>query len=186
MIRLGELTGSSGEADRDRLAKLAITMQACGVSDDADVLALFVPGRLEILGKHTDYAGGRSLTMAIDRGFWLLAHPRPDPSMSIVDRRSNEHRRLDLSALEVESPSDWSIYPYTVARRLERDFPRQWRGADVVFESTLPRAAGLSSSSAMIIAFYLVLARVNDLESDSKFVNLLSRQMRRAEDVSSV
>ena len=46
---------------------------------------LFVPGRIEILGKHTDYAGGRSLTCAVERGFTVAFAPRPDPSLHIVD-----------------------------------------------------------------------------------------------------
>jgi galactokinase len=51
----------------------------------------------------------------------------------------------------------------TVARRLARDFPRRWRGADIEFTSDLPRDAGLSSSSALIVACYAALADVNDL-----------------------
>ncbi|MCY2950504.1 MAG: galactokinase family protein [Planctomycetota bacterium] len=46
-------------------------------------LALFVPGRLELLGKHTDYAGGRSIVAAVERGFCVVAAPRADvPTMS--------------------------------------------------------------------------------------------------------
>ena len=45
----------------------------------------FVPGRIEVLGKHTDYAGGRSLLCAVERGFCVTAVPRDDDVMRVVD-----------------------------------------------------------------------------------------------------
>jgi galactokinase len=51
----------------------------------------------------------------------------------------------------------------TVARRLARNFPRRWQGVHLEFSSDLPRDAGLSSSSALIVASYLALADANDL-----------------------
>src|SRR5437867_4194437 len=47
--------------------------------------AFFVPGRLEVLGKHTDYAGGRSLLCTVERGICLVAIPRDDDGIRIVD-----------------------------------------------------------------------------------------------------
>ncbi len=57
----------------------------------------------------------------------------------------------------------------TVARRLARNFPGLATGADIAFYSNLPRSAGLSTSSALITAVYLVLASVNDLPSRADF-----------------
>ncbi|MGH7448520.1 MAG: galactokinase family protein, partial [Longimicrobiales bacterium] len=44
----------------------------------------FVPGRIEVLGKHTDYAGGRSLLAAVHRGFVVAAAPRPDGAVQVI------------------------------------------------------------------------------------------------------
>ena len=44
-------------------------LQKNGVSADSPAKAFFVPGRVEVLGKHTDYAGGRSLLMAVSKAF---------------------------------------------------------------------------------------------------------------------
>src|SRR5262245_16579915 len=49
--------------------------------------AWFVPGRIEIFGKHTDYAGGRSLLAAVPRGFAVVAGPRDDGVVSATDAR---------------------------------------------------------------------------------------------------
>ena len=52
--------------------------------------ALFVPGRLEVLGKHTDYAGGRSLLCAVEQGISFAIRPRSDSQVRVVDATSKE------------------------------------------------------------------------------------------------
>src|SRR5688500_19813809 len=49
-----------------------------------------VPGRIEIFGKHTDYAGGRSLLAAVPRGFAVVARARPDDRVRVLDARHGE------------------------------------------------------------------------------------------------
>jgi galactokinase len=63
----------------------------------------------------------------------------------------------------------WSNYPMTVARRIARNFPGDLRGADIAFCSDLPAAAGLSSSSALVTAFFTALARINLLERHENY-----------------
>src|SRR5262249_41460591 len=72
-------------------------------------------------------------------------------------------------------------YPATVARRIARNFPSPHgeapRGANVAFASDLPRSAGLSSSTALIIAIFAVLAEVNALEQHSAYIeNIPNRE----------
>jgi len=135
----------------------------------ADPTRFFVPGRIEILGKHTDYAGGRSLLCAAERGICLIASPRSDRRFRVVDAAGGES--LDLP-LDPESPAEhrgWAVYPAAVARRVARNFPGRLAGADVVFASDLPRAAGLSSSSALVVGLFVALAAVQDLVSSEEF-----------------
>jgi galactokinase len=65
----------------------------------------------------------------------------------------------------VPSEQDWTNYPMTVARRLARNFPAARCGADIAFASDLPHAAGMSSSSVLMIAVFLALAAANDLRT---------------------
>ncbi len=58
----------------------------------------FVPGRIEIFGKHTDYAGGRSLLCTVPRGIAVAARPRPDRIVRLVDLHSREIVSIDLAA----------------------------------------------------------------------------------------
>jgi galactokinase len=65
----------------------------------------------------------------------------------------------------------WSNYPATVVRRFARNFPSARIGADIVFASDLPPAAGMSSSSALMIAVFVALASVNDVPASETFQN---------------
>lgn len=58
---------------------------------------LFVPGRIEVLGKHTDYAGGRSLLAAVDRGFTVAVGAGADDAITVVDTVRGERVRIPLS-----------------------------------------------------------------------------------------
>ncbi len=131
--------------------------------------AWFVPGRIEVLGKHTDYAGGRSLVCAIDRGFRLVAAPRDDRVITITDLGQGVDAMLELDVDLPQAQGHWSSYPRVVVRRLARHFPAARRGVDVAFESDLPPAAGISSSTAFLVAFYFALAAANDLEHDPSY-----------------
>jgi galactokinase len=124
---------------------------------------VFVPGRIEVLGKHTDYAGGRSLLAAVERGFCVTAVPRQDATIRIVDASNGEKATFEFGPDLMPTVGHWSNYPMTVARRLARNFDGPLRGADIALRSDLPPAAGMSSSSAMMIAVFKVLAHVNRL-----------------------
>lgn len=125
--------------------------------------AFFVPGRIEVLGKHTDYAGGQSLLCCVERGFCVFVSPRPDRSLRFVDVISGERCGFPFET-NIELPQrGWAAYPATVARRMAANFPDLTNGADVLFASDLPRASGMSSSSALVVASFLALAAVNDL-----------------------
>ena len=125
-----------------------------------------MPGRIEVLGKHTDYAGGSSIVAALEQGFCLVAVPRQDRAVRVcaLDREA-ETVRFDLDpGLQVRL-GHWSNYPMTVARRLARNFPECRLGMDLAFASDLPPASGMSSSSALIVGTFLVLAAVNELSA---------------------
>jgi len=120
--------------------------------------AEFVPGRIEFLGKHTDYLGGPSLVCAIERGFTFEASPRDDDRVVITNAETHERAVARLGGDIPVRQGHWSNYPFTVCRRFGAG-----RGADLRFTSDLPSAAGLSSSSALVVGTYLALADVNEV-----------------------
>lgn len=133
--------------------------------------AFVVPGRIEVLGKHTDYAGGRSLLCATEQALAAAAVPRDDDVVLVTDVLLGKTVQLRLSPT-LPVPEGWGRYPAAAARRLARDFPAARAGATVAFASDLPAAAGMSSSSALIVATFLALAAANRLESDARWAGL--------------
>jgi galactokinase len=160
-------------SDSQAVAK-AVALARC---DDAlDALraksgrwSVWVPGRVELFGKHTDYAGGRSLLCAVERGFVVRAASREDHRIRAIDVRSGETCEASLDSSAPESETGWPRYVATVGRRLGRNFPSATCGVDLAFASDLPIAAGLSSSSALMIAVFVSLAKTNDLRSSEEF-----------------
>ena len=133
------------------------------------MLRLWVPGRIEFLGKHTDYAGGRSLVCAVERGFAVVASPRDDRLVRLTDAVSGDHVEIELNPSIAPADGAWENYAITVVRRIARNFPGPLRGADIAFASDLPPAAGLSSSSALVVAVFLTLADLNALASRDEY-----------------
>ncbi|MEO7588408.1 MAG: galactokinase family protein [Arachnia sp.] len=121
----------------------------------------FVPGRLEVFGKHTDYAGGNSLLAAVDRGVTIDltdadAHTTASTTASPGD--------VVLRAGETpELPSGhWGGYVSAVLDRLRLNFG-EIRPARLHIDSDLPLASGMSSSSALVVALALSLIEHNGL-----------------------
>ncbi len=123
----------------------------------------FVPGRIEIFGKHTDYAGGRSLLAAAPRGFAVAAGPRVGSRVSVRDAHSGETTVMAAGEVRPAAVSGLT-YMMAVVRRFESNFPGAPLGADLTIASDLPRAAGLSSSSALVVAVAMALIRRANLE----------------------
>ncbi|WP_084148559.1 galactokinase family protein [Brachybacterium phenoliresistens] len=146
--------------------------------------AWFVPGRVELLGKHTDYAGGRSLLAAVDLGHTVTARAREDRVLRVVSSLSEDAVELDLDAPAAAAPAEdghWSGYVRTVAARLDANFPGILRGAEVEITSTLPPAAGMSSSSALIVGLALVLIDLSGIAQDPRFVRAVPDREHLAE-----
>ncbi len=166
--RLG-FTQASAAAKADLFAQAAGALISAGIDSQTNVHALFIPGRVEVLGKHTDYAGGRSLLAAADRGFAMLAAGRDDLKCSVHAALTGESCQFDIDPDLVVVPGDWTNYPMTVARRIARNFSSGLVGAELAFASDLPIASGMSSSSAFMVATFLAISAVNNLDQRTEY-----------------
>lgn len=132
-----------------------------------------VPGRIEIFGKHTDYAGGRSLLAAVPRGFVVASRARADQRVRVIDARHGDSVVIDIEDA-ARQWRGWGNYVAVTARRLARNFPGAALGTDIAIASDLPRAAGLSSSSALVVAIALALIRRAGLETREEWLRGIS------------
>jgi len=161
LIERGLPEGES-EAKAALLGRCAAALSDAGVRGTCDLRALVVPGRIEVLGKHTDYAGGRSVLAATERGFCIIVSPRRDSTVRMIDVVRRVGVEFEIHPHLVPGP-DWTNYPMTVARRVARNFTGPLVGAEIAFGSDLPADSGLSSSSALITATFLALSHANRL-----------------------
>jgi galactokinase len=172
-MRIADQLTSAGLSDREAEAKARLFEAAerrLEGHSGGDIWRWFIPGRIEVLGKHTDYAGGRSLLCAVERGFCLVARAREDRVVRIADAVLGVEALLPLSGdAGAAEEGSWTAYPAAVVRRVARDFPGSLRGADIAIASDLPRSAGLSSGSALVVAIFTVLAHVNALEEHAVY-----------------
>ncbi|MEN6558196.1 MAG: galactokinase family protein [Thermoguttaceae bacterium] len=162
-------TGLSGDACELKARWLIKARTALAVVERPDrvepPVAFFVPGRLELLGKHTDYAGGRTMVAAVERGFCFVALPRNDSQIFVLDAVNGQAVRFGVDP-EWSPPADsWAEGPMTVVRRMARDFPGATRGADIAMVSDLVPDSGLGASAAMAIGVFLILSEVNRLSA---------------------
>jgi galactokinase len=131
---------------------------------DDEVYAYFVPGRIEVFGKHTDYAGGHSLLFSMDRGFHSVCKANKKEIVRIRDINPFYGQRIfEFSDRLKPLVGDWANYPMTLIKRLCKNFGTDLKGVDIVFGSDLPPAGGMSSSSALMIMVFLAIASVNGL-----------------------
>src|SRR5262245_8691231 len=114
----------------ERLAKASLFERALErfskqIRSDDEIHAWWVPGRLEVFGTHTDYAGGRTMVCAVPRGFAVVARARRDGVLHVVDARRDQD--VTLSASDVErflqsSSTGWRRYVAVVLGRLAGNF----------------------------------------------------------------
>jgi galactokinase len=124
-----------------------------------------VPGRVNLIGEHIDYHGLAVLPMAIERHIRVAFRPRSDARIRAVSGGGYGEREFDWRRdLAPGAPGDWANYLKAAARTVSL----KWGlgcGVDAAAVSDLPPAAGLSSSSALLVAFTLGLLWANRREA---------------------
>jgi galactokinase len=113
-------------------------------------LVVRAPGRVNLMGEHTDYNGGFVLPMAIDRATWIALRPRADRTVVLHSLNYHETASFDLLHLVRNEPS-WSEYAKGVAWALQENGPALdgWEG---VTKCDVPMGAGLASSASFELA----------------------------------
>ena len=156
------------------------------------------PGRVNLIGEHTDYNDGFVMPIALDRYTWVAAAPRVDRSLVVHSREYDETVTIDLDAATNGPTGRWIDYvrgvaaivggdPDRVARRAPAirtrvgggdDNRHHSTGADLLIASDVPIGAGLSSSAALEVACGYALASLAGVAPE---LDRLARAAQRAE-----
>jgi len=134
------------------------------------------PGRVNLIGEHTDYNDGFVLPMAIDREVRLALRARSDGKVRIFSLDLEAESAFDLHSLT--RGTGWIEYPKGIAYQLMKE-GHVLQGFDAVMTGNVPRGAGLSSSAAVELAIARAFATVSNLQWDAA---RMARSAQKAEN----
>jgi galactokinase len=128
--------------------------------------AFFAPGRINLIGEHTDYNGGHVFPCAITYGTYAVAKKRDDNLVRLysVNFPDKEIIEFDLTQLEYDKQHHWANYPKGMIRYIKEagcDIPQ---GFECVIEGNIPNGAGLSSSASIELLTGVLLDGLFGLE----------------------
>jgi galactokinase len=125
--------------------------------------AFSAPGRVNLIGEHTDYNDGFVLPMAIEREIIMLGQLRNDRLVQVFDLAYKAETKFSLDNLFPSKKDTWANYLMGVMDEIQKaGYPLQ--GANLIFISNIPQGAGLSSSAALEVGTALTMAKLNSLE----------------------
>jgi galactokinase len=133
------------------------------------------PGRVNLIGEHTDYNDGFVLPMAIDRVVAAAFRPRSDRRLRAHAVAFQETREADLDALQPDGHGGWMAYIAGVAWAFQ-SVGHRLPGLDLVIDGDVPLGAGLSSSAALEVAVALAMATVAGLPWEPAAMAALARR----------
>jgi galactokinase len=143
-----------------------------GTTPDVTVRA---PGRVNLIGEHTDYNDGFVLPAAIDRAIEFGARRRKDRVVRAYSIDFQEQAEFSLEAIERDNEHAWSNYLRGVLKFLQED-GHSLTGIDVAFGGNVPREAGLSSSAAVEVGAVALSMRLFNIELGPLEVVRLARR----------
>ena len=123
------------------------------------------PGRVNLIGDHTDYNGLPVFPMAVQRRFRILFRTRDDQAIRAATLDGFSQREFTVAPeIEPFEQGDWGNYVKASAQILAQRFG-DLRGMDMLLHSDIPVAAGLSSSSALVVGSGIALLAANNIEA---------------------
>ncbi len=125
----------------------------------------FAPGRINLIGEHTDYNGGYVFPAAITIGTYGVARKREDQMIRLYSKNFAELGiiELSLSNLAYKDEDDWTNYPKGMIHFLIEQGHVIDQGMDILFYGTIPNGAGLSSSASIELLTGVILNDLFDL-----------------------
>jgi len=133
------------------------------------------PGRVNLIGEHTDYNDGFVMPAAIDLSTWVKISPLEQRKLQILSENFNEQIEIDLDDQNLARRGHWSDYPVGVAVMLERS-GRRLQGARLQIRGEVPIGSGLSSSAAVEVATACALVANSGLTIDARDLALLCQK----------
>lgn len=135
---------------------------------DAEGIRVFSsPGRVNLIGEHTDYNGGYVFPAAVTMSSTVIARPRPDRQINLIATDLGILVNATLDTLDNFKKLKWGSYQLGVADELQKAGYRL-TGCDLLYHDTVPLGAGLSSSAAIEVATAIALVSLGNTANKSE------------------
>ncbi len=145
---------------------------------DQPLRAFFAPGRVNLIGDHTDYSGGQVFPCAIEHGTTLLIRPSDDPAIKLASSNFDLTATLTEAEIEIKYDDHWINYPLGVLQQFKLAGIAA-SGFECLYSGNLPSAAGLSSSAAIEVVTAYAL---NELFGGGMDLLAIAKLSQRAEN----
>ena len=135
---------------------------------DDNIESFFSPGRVNLIGEHTDYNGGFVFPCALDFGTYAIVRQREDKNFRMYSENFEDLGIIEfnLDNLVYDKKDDWANYPKGVIKTfLDKGFKIP-NGFDVLFFGNIPNGAGLSSSASVEVLTAVILKSLFNLDID--------------------
>lgn len=136
--------------------------------EEGEIRQFFAPGRVNLIGEHTDYNGGHVFPCALDVGTTAVARKRNDKKLRFYSVNFDEIGIIesDLERLVYTEADDWANYPKGVADVFQKSGLELQYGVDVVYYGNIPNGAGLSSSASIELVTAVMFKELLQLDVD--------------------
>jgi len=143
---------------------------------NADLVA-YAPGRVNIIGEHTDYNGGFVLPIAINMGTQIAIAKRDDTQVNVYSKNMDDTFNFSLDPITKTKIGSWYSYIVGVLVFISKYSDKKLKGADIVIDSDLPMGAGLSSSASLEVCLSFAYAHLNLIKISNVEIAKLSQQV---------
>ncbi|MHB8074326.1 galactokinase [Desulfosporosinus fructosivorans] len=128
-----------------------------------DLRVFFAPGRVNLIGEHTDFTGGYVLPAALTYGTWAVVHPRKDRRFRLASTSFAGQVEIDADEVVYRQADGWANYPKGVFSEFIR-LGSRLKGYDILYDGNIPKGAGLSSSASIEMVTATALNQVEALD----------------------
>ena len=128
----------------------------------------FSPGRVNLIGEHTDYNGGHVFPCALSFGTYGIISKRNDRKVRLYSMNFEDLGVIEFSldCMVYDKSHDWANYPKAVIKTFENHGYRTEHGFDILFYGNIPNGAGLSSSASLEVLMAVIINDLNNFDLD--------------------
>lgn len=146
--------------------------------NQGEIKEYFAPGRVNLIGEHTDYNGGHVFPCALTMGTYAVARKRDDNKLRLYSMNFENLGILEstINDLKYNKDEDWINYPKSMIWAMKEEGFNINKGFDILYNGTIPNGAGLSSSASIEVLTGFVLKDLFDIDVDMTKIALLGQK----------